>query len=133
MLYEMLTGRLPYVGADWEERLRAKRQCAPTPPSVHRPELAPALEAVVLRAIAPELDDRYASAEELLAALRDPPSALLAPVGASPPRHRLDLRLAAAIAAIVAALAVVGGVAWLGHQRGLEAPASVGPQRDVRR
>jgi serine/threonine-protein kinase len=123
MLYEMLTGRLPYVGADWEERLRAKRVEEPTPPSAHAPGLAPALAAIVTRAIEPEVEDRYQTAVDLLADLREPP--VLEP--AAPPRRRrarrwlrIDWNLVGAIAAIAAALALIAGAAWLSHRRGLE-------------
>jgi len=124
MLYEMITGRLPYAGSDWEERLRAKRLDDPLPPSVHAPGLSPALDAVVMKAIAPDVADRYPTAVDFLADLRDPPPVV---PGAAPPhvrRRRIDVRLVGAIAAIVAALAVVGGVAWLSHLRGAEDAAA---------
>jgi len=124
MLYEMITGRLPYAGSDWEERLRAKRLDDPLPPSAHAPGLPPALDAVVMKAIAPDVADRYPTAVDFLADLRDPPPVV---PGAAPPhvrRRRIDVRLVGAIAAIVAALAVVGGVAWLSHLRGAEDAAA---------
>jgi len=135
MLYEMITGHLPYAGSDWEERLRAKRLDDPLPPSVHAPGLSPALDAVVMKAIAPDVADRYPTAVDLLADLRDPPPVV---PGAAPPhvrRRRIDVRLFGAIAAIVAALAVVGGVAWLSHLRGAEdaaARAATAPSAAVR-
>ena len=124
MLYEMITGRLPYAGSDWEERLRAKRLEDPVPPSAHAPGLPPALDAVVMKAIAPDVAQRYPTAADLLADLRHPPPVVPA---AAPPlvrRRRIDVRLVGAIAAIVAALAVVGGVAWLSHLRGAEDAAA---------
>ena len=123
MLYEIVTGRLPYVGADWEDRLRARRLEEPTPPSAHVPGLAPALEAVVMRAIEPELKGRYQTAVDLLADLREPPAI----VPGAPPRprrarpwRRIDWNLVGAIAMVAAALALIAGAAWLSHRRGLE-------------
>ena len=125
MLYELLTGRLPFEGADWEARMRSKRLEEPLPPSAHVPGLAPALDAVVMRAIEPDPRDRHQTAADLLAELRDPPA--VAP-GAPPRRRerrrRLDLRLVGAVAAIAAALSLVGGIAWLSHPRGMEDAAA---------
>jgi serine/threonine-protein kinase len=135
MLYEMLTGRLPYAGADWEERLRAKRLEDPTPPSAHVPGLSPALDVVVMRAIEPAVAGRYQAAADLLADLRSPPP--VAPGAApprGPPRRRVDPRLVGAVAAIVAGLSLIGGAAWLGHRRGLETvfPAAASPAAPLR-
>jgi serine/threonine protein kinase len=140
MLYELLTGRLPYAGADWEERLRAKRLEDPAPPSAHVPGLAPALDALVLKAIEPDVALRYQTATDLLADLRSPPPVVPGAPARRPGRRRrrLDPRLAGAVAAVAAALALVAGVAWLAHVRGLEdaaarAPATApgGPARAV--
>lgn len=138
-LYRMLTGRLPYDGADWEERQRARRRSDPAPPSAHVPGLAPALDAVVLRAIAPDVAERYPTAAALLAALRDPPAVDPA---RSPRRRRVrrwrrvDWNLAGAVAAVAAALALIAGAAWLSHRRGTEGvrqPAPPAAEVDARR
>ena len=125
-LYELVTGRLPYPGADAEARLRAKRLGDPTPPSAHVPGLAPALEVVILRAIEPDPEHRYARAVDLLADLKEPP--IVAPGGQpwrrEPRRHRADPRVVGALAAIVAAIALVVGAGWLSHLRGQEEAAS---------
>lgn len=137
LLYEMVTARLPYAGSDWEERMRAKRLEGPIPPSAHAAGLAPALDAVVMRAIEPDVADRYQTAADLLADLRDPP--VIVP-GAlrhrARPRRRIDVRFVGAVAAIVAALTLIGGAAWLSHRRGVEtatAPsAAARPPADAR-
>ena len=124
MLYEMVTGRLPYEGAGWEERLEAKRLEHPTPPSAHRAGLAPALDAIVLRALEPDVAQRYQTAIDVLADLRDPPPIEAgAPLLRSRRRRHLDWNLVGAIAAIAAALALIAGFAWLSHRRGLETAA----------
>jgi serine/threonine protein kinase len=67
ILYFLLTGRAPFGGPTAERRARADARAAPEPPSRIRPELAPGLEAIVLRAMAVEPAGRYASAEDLSA------------------------------------------------------------------
>ena len=129
LLYEMLTGCLPWAGSDWEERLRGKRLEDPTPPSARVGGVDPGLEAIVMRAIDPELERRHQTASDLLADLRNPSA--VAPYDRprrERPRRRLDLRLAAAVAAVAAGLSLVGGVAWLAHRRGPE-PAPVAARR----
>ncbi|BDG04736.1 serine/threonine-protein kinase [Anaeromyxobacter oryzae] len=139
MLYEMLTGRLPYAGGGWEARARAKRLGAPTPPSAHVPELHPGLESIVMKAIDPVLEERYASAVDLLADLRDPSAVAPRDLTRAAVRRtpRLDPRPVAALLAILAALSVVGGVGWLAHRRGLEtsttSPAAGAPPRTAAR
>lgn len=135
MLYEMVTGRLPYAGADWEERLRSKRLHDPVPPSAHVPGLAPALDAVVMRAIEPEVKDRYQTAVDLLADLREPPAIVPGAPARSRrarPWRRIDWNIVGAIAAIAAALALIAGAAWLSHRRGVESAPGSPPSGDVR-
>lgn len=59
-LYQALTLTLPYG----RERI-AHDSRLPAPPTVHQPRLPPDMDAVILRALAPDLRDRYRSAEEL--------------------------------------------------------------------
>jgi serine/threonine protein kinase len=69
VLYEMLTGRPPFV-ADAPLAVAYKHlEEDPAPPSEVNPEVPPALEAVVLRALAKDPGDRYPSAEAVLADL----------------------------------------------------------------
>jgi serine/threonine-protein kinase len=124
MLYKMLTGHLPFTAADWEKLLRAKRLDDPTPPSAWVPGIAPSLEAIVMRAIAPAPADRYATAIDLLADLRDPFAVSPRPVTGAAPRRRLDPRPLAAVAAVLAALSGIGGIAWLSHKRVAESAAA---------
>jgi formylglycine-generating enzyme required for sulfatase activity/serine/threonine protein kinase len=68
ILYELLTGRLPFNGSGLAVAGQILTQ-APLPPSMHRGDLAPALEAICLKAMAKAVGDRYASMAELAAAL----------------------------------------------------------------
>jgi formylglycine-generating enzyme required for sulfatase activity/serine/threonine protein kinase len=68
IFYELLTGHLPFEGSVLTVLGRILTQ-APPPPSKHRPDIEPQLEAICLRAMAKEADDRFASMGELAAAL----------------------------------------------------------------
>ena len=72
VLYECLTGRLPFPGSRLLEITGNIQHASPPPPSSINPEVGEALEAIVLRLLAKAPEDRYQSAAELLAALRDP-------------------------------------------------------------
>ncbi|MCS6871581.1 MAG: protein kinase [Anaerolineae bacterium] len=69
ILYQMLTGRLPYDG-DTPVAIILKHVREPlTPPSVFNPDVPPALERIVMKAMAKDPDERYQSAAEMLADL----------------------------------------------------------------
>jgi len=68
ILYELLTGRLPFSGSGLAIAGQILTQ-APLPPSTHRSDLDPALEAICLKAMAKAVGHRYTSMAELAAAL----------------------------------------------------------------
>jgi WD40 repeat protein/predicted Ser/Thr protein kinase len=68
ILFEMLTGRLPFQGGVHEIIAQLLHR-APPRPSELRPGLDPALEAVCLKAMAKRPEERYRSMAELAAAL----------------------------------------------------------------
>jgi len=74
ILYELLTGRVPFSGGGTSTVLLRHLQEPPAPPSRFRPDIGRALEQVVLRALAKSPSQRYASAaqfsDQLAAALR---------------------------------------------------------------
>jgi hypothetical protein len=70
VLYEILTGRKPFVGATAFATLRKHVAEPPVPPSTHAPATPAALEAIVLRLLRKNPEERYASAAELLVDLR---------------------------------------------------------------
>src|SRR6516165_10803362 len=65
ILYEMLTGTLPFEGENVYAVMRAKAGEDPQPPSRYRPDLDPHLEEIILHAIARQPRDRYGSAAEM--------------------------------------------------------------------
>ena len=69
VLYEMLTGNVPFTGESPVEIAMKHLSDTPRPPSSIRPEIPPDLDMVVLRALAKNPDDRYQTAEEMDAEL----------------------------------------------------------------
>jgi serine/threonine-protein kinase len=65
VLYEMLTGKVPFTGDAAVEIAMKHLSVVPEPPSKLRPEVSHDLDAVVMRALAKDPDDRYSSAEEM--------------------------------------------------------------------
>jgi serine/threonine-protein kinase len=65
VLYEMLTGHVPFTGDTPVEIAMKHLSQVPDPPSELRPEVPHDLDAVVMRALAKDPDQRYASAEEM--------------------------------------------------------------------
>ncbi len=68
-LYQLLTGHLPFQGRDPLEWLHAHISQVPVAPSQRVPSVPPVLSAMVLKLLAKEAEERYQSAEGLLADL----------------------------------------------------------------
>jgi serine/threonine-protein kinase len=81
LLYEALTGRVPFEAESPVSVALKQVSERPRPPSELNPAVSRALDAVVLKALAKDPANRYASADEFLAALdaaqRDPSGAAL--------------------------------------------------------
>jgi eukaryotic-like serine/threonine-protein kinase len=69
MLYEALTGRVPFEGDSPVTVALKQVSERPRPPSELNPQVSRALDAVVLKALAKDPTNRFASAEEFLEAL----------------------------------------------------------------
>src|SRR5581483_10077831 len=65
VLYEMLTGSVPFTGDTPLEIAMKHLSTTPLPPSEKRPDVPHELDSIVLRALAKDPDDRYQSAEEM--------------------------------------------------------------------
>ncbi len=70
ILYELLTGAVPFEGETAVAIAFKQVSAAPRPPSELNPSLPPSLDAVVLRALAKDPIERYADDDELIAALQ---------------------------------------------------------------
>lgn len=71
LLYEMLTGRHPVSGKGREEILQAIINEPPIPPSQFNSSIRAAIERVILKALEKDPSKRFASAQEMVNALRD--------------------------------------------------------------
>jgi serine/threonine protein kinase len=83
ILYEGLIGTPPFVATALFDLLKLQVEATPPPPRERRPELPVALEAVVLRALAKDPADRFATADAMRTALLDAVAGL--PAGESAP------------------------------------------------
>lgn len=86
MLYEMLTGRLPYEGDSAVSIAVQHINSMPLSPRDINPNIPEALERITMKAMCANINQRYASAEEMLAdleAFRKNPEIVFEPVGTS--------------------------------------------------
>jgi len=131
VLYEMLAGRRPFPGEAASVVLEAIRAGRYLPLATYRPDVPPALAAIVDRALAPTLDARYRSAQEMerdLLAL-DPTSdgagRLMARIVAASARRPVGRRARRIRnAAVAVALVATAAVLWMARQRGTEPDAA---------
>ena len=71
ILFEMLSGRLPYAADSFGDLMERVQGRAPTRLDVHVPQAPPDLVAIVARGLAREPGERFASATEMARALRE--------------------------------------------------------------
>jgi serine/threonine protein kinase len=69
ILYEMVTGKVPFDGSNSADILVKHLTQRPTPPSLLVPEISAALEDSILKAMTKDVGSRYQKIEDLLAAL----------------------------------------------------------------
>lgn len=118
MMYEMLTGQVPFEGDNWMAVMAGHLQRDPERIRRRRPEVPSGLESVVLRAMRRAPENRYPSADALLVDLGrldalDPASFDLGPepplggMSAAGSERRLWLFVAAIAGGFVAAVVVI--------------------------
>ena len=71
ILYELVTGALPYTGNSAYEVVGKALSEEPKRPSLLRPDLSPKLEDIIVKAMAKKVGDRYGSMAEFAGALDD--------------------------------------------------------------
>jgi serine/threonine protein kinase len=64
VMYHLLSGRLPFQASNNFSLIYQITNVDPQPPSTYRPEIPPALDAIVRRAMAKDLEQRYVEWEE---------------------------------------------------------------------
>ncbi|HET9621232.1 MAG TPA: serine/threonine-protein kinase, partial [Kofleriaceae bacterium] len=155
VVYELATGKLPFVGETLFDLMRAHLEEPPPPPRAVRRDLPPALEQVILTALAKRPEARFASAAAMAHALQQAAAGLPAeqwrslsargptaasgsrsealratkPVGAAPTVGGGQRVWLAIGAIVVVAIAVVATLFFASHRRApvavSEAPAPV--------
>lgn len=84
LLYEILTGRLPFTGDDPLAVITQHLHAPPVPPRAHNADIPPTLEALILRLLAKQASDRPSSAGEVLQTLETLEQTVKTPHAAQP-------------------------------------------------
>jgi TolB-like protein len=127
VLYEMLGGEPPYTGPTGQAIL-AKQAKAPVPHlRALRPEIPSAVEQAVTRALAKSPADRFATAEQLAAALAARESAATVRL----PRWRARRMPAVALGLLLVGAAMAGSAVLLRHRSRAATPAASADARRV--
>ncbi len=128
LLYELLTGRGPWVGDSAEEVAAARRAGPPAPPSTLNPAVPTALDEIPLRALGAAPGKRYESAMAVATALESFLGE--SPAAASATRRAAGVAPAFA-AATVAAATAAAATAPAGRAYSADAYASMGGSADA--
>lgn len=130
VLYQMLVGRVPFRGTTPHATLHAVIYEPPLPPRQIKGEISPQVEAVILKAIAKQPDQRFQSGAELAGALRAALAGRAEPIPLPPqpltvraPRRRSPaVWLALAMAVVLAFLVIVFALLLLDGDDGSDGP-----------
>jgi serine/threonine-protein kinase len=123
LMFELLTGRPPFVGDSPVAVAYQHVREEPQPPSTYDPEVSPAIDAVVLKSLAKTADQRYQSATEMRADIERvldgrPTEAQTTVLGAANmPTQRLDPQQVGAAAAVGQTRAMPAVEAQTGYQQ----------------
>jgi eukaryotic-like serine/threonine-protein kinase len=85
VMYEMLTGTLPFTGSTAEELAHQHLEATPIPPSEYVPDIPQALEDIVLKVLSKEPSARYRTADQLGRVLMNFGTQRVVPTIAHPP------------------------------------------------
>jgi eukaryotic-like serine/threonine-protein kinase len=130
LAYEMLTGRPPFTGDTAAVVMAAHLTAPPDPLAARRPDVPPALAALVMKCLAKKPDDRWQRMDDVLLGF-DTASATL-PGGVQPNRQPRHFAVSAGVATIGAALLAAGGV-WLLSRTQNDPPLAIGAIKHVTR
>jgi predicted Ser/Thr protein kinase len=132
VLYQMLAGRVPYRGTTPHATLHAVIYEPPPPPRQINPSLPPALETVILRAVAKQPEQRFQRGADLASTLRAALTGRAQPVVVPPgpetriaPAHRRSLMpwIVTGLAVVLIAMVAVLAILLLGGDGGDATPA----------
>ena len=120
MLYEMLTGRVPFVGPNPLAVMNERVLNAPTPPRELNPAITPELEEILYRALERDPRHRYATAHEMIWDLEHQEQVGVEDRGARPAgrKRRSPVNKTLMLYAAMALVPVVlfGLMLWLAHR-----------------
>ncbi len=112
IVFEMLTGELPFAGGSFAEIVAQRIAGRPRDLAQHGVHVSPRLAVILKKCLEPSPARRFSSAAEIVAALDAPEPAL------SPRLRRL-----AVVAGVIGAAFVLGAIGWrLAHRAGEAAP-----------
>lgn len=123
VLYEMVTGRLPFRGEDQWGLMNAITNQDPEPPSSLCPEIPSDVEHVILRALKKGRENRYGSALEFLADARKAQATATMSIKAadvSPASWRSVVTPRVALPALLGLVIVVGAAAFWSSRLGAD-------------
>jgi serine/threonine-protein kinase len=130
MLFEMVTGELPYTAGNIHAMMRAKLNEDPRQASEVKPDIDPQIAEIIMRAIERSPRERYATAAEMLADLEDPSRVVPRDRATRDKPHPLDrLRLPRQVVVPSVLVVVVGALLVLTWMSGHSAP----PRRNTPR
>jgi serine/threonine-protein kinase len=132
MLYEMMTGELPYTAANIHAMMRAKLNEDPRPPREVLSDIDPSIEELIMHSVERSPRERYVSAKEMLEDLEDPSRVTLRDRSGKGPRPLLERIAIPRKVLVPVVLAMVVGfllvLTWVtGHKRSPSFPAPSGP------
>ncbi len=134
ILYEMVTGQVPFDGESAVTIALKHVSEVPTPPCSINPAISPQLQAVIMRALAKDQGQRFATADDFIAALDQARAGVMpagAPAIAAPPRPGESTVIGMSGQALAAgAVGAAGGAAAVGYSnRGNGSNDEDGPSR----
>jgi tetratricopeptide (TPR) repeat protein/tRNA A-37 threonylcarbamoyl transferase component Bud32 len=119
VLYEMATGRRPFVQINSPMLINAILNQTPEPASAINAEVPPLLDEVIRKALAKEATQRYQTAGELAVGLELPTSTGTRALSAGWPVARasrpIGMRVGLSVAALLAIFAAATGAYWFAH------------------
>jgi Protein kinase domain len=117
--YELLAGERPFTASSLHELVRAHVTQEPSPIASRRPDVPPALAALVMRCLEKSPDDRPQSADEVLQSLErlhELPSGERT-AGAARTRRPIGARAAAVAGLVTLAVVLTAGILWWRRDR----------------
>jgi len=129
VMYELITGDVPFSNSDVRTILHMQREAPVPPPSQRARDLDPRLDAIILRALAKDRNARFVSMRDLRAALRD----LLdkPPVSLSGRYQRFQLSSAAPPPRTTGDGMPASSPGWLIHGASIELDSPASPRSEL--